>query len=770
MQKALLFSMLFLTSATLMAAAGNKIKPVPKARFEEIILEVKVNQQEVTKNMLMLLSERDVLWMSEEDIFFWRVVPPKDADYHNHFGIKYYKISKFEGIKTALDKQLGTLQVDFPANFFVATEVNKEPPPIVPHLAPNGAYLNYEFFVQGGQGNTQVDTTLDFGLFNRYGTGNLSVLGRNINDGNQFVRLDTNWTIDKPFSMASIRLGDSISRAGAWGRPIRFGGVQWSTNFATQPEFITTPLLNLSAATSLPSTLDLYINNVQTYQRQLAPGAFSINNLPLVSGAGDARLVVRDIFGREQVIVQPYYASRSLLREGLTDYSYEIGQERLNYTVQSNHYDRLSVSGTHRYGITNRFTGEVHADAQEGRASAGLSGTVKVGNFGILDASVAASNNEDGGGALGVIGFDRQANYLSFGARTQITSKNFSYQGMREGEQVPVSLTNAFVGYNLRQYGSLSFNYVNQHYRSQTEAEILSVNYNKTLSRDWYLNFNAFKSLQDNNYNLGLNLTYFIADRTSATLTTNKTNGDDQTLLQVQRNLPLGEGFGYRALVEVQNNRRLEAGLTYQNAIGTYGVEAANVQGKTLYRGSASGSVARVDGENYLSRRLGESFAVVDVAGYKDIKVYSQNQLVGTSNQQGKLLVPNLRAYQRNFVSIDPKDLPIEAEIAEYRLEAIPYFKSADYVKFVIDSDRSATLRIVTAAGEPVPAGAMVKLDDNPNQVISFPVANDGVVYMRGFKAHSHLVVKWSVAQCEFDVDFPVGAEPTPDLGQFVCQ
>ena len=193
----------------------------------------------------------------------------------------FYKLTKFSGVKTTLDAEKGNLAIDFPVSYFQQVSLMAEPKSVLPNPAPNGGFINYEFFATDGNNTqTNVDTTLDLGVFNKYGTGNLSVLGRNINENGKYVRLETTWTVDKPFNMASLRIGDGISRGGMWGRPIRFGGIQWSTNFATQPEYITTPLLNISANAALPSTLDLFINNVQTYQQQLAPGAFSINNLP----------------------------------------------------------------------------------------------------------------------------------------------------------------------------------------------------------------------------------------------------------------------------------------------------------------------------------------------------------------------------------------------------------------------------------------------------------------------------------------------------------
>jgi outer membrane usher protein len=49
------------------------------------------------------------------------------------------------------------------------------------------------------------------------------------------IRLDTTWTLDLPDRLSTLRVGDAISTAGAWGQSMRFGGVQFGTNFATQP-------------------------------------------------------------------------------------------------------------------------------------------------------------------------------------------------------------------------------------------------------------------------------------------------------------------------------------------------------------------------------------------------------------------------------------------------------------------------------------------------------------------------------------------------------
>ena len=83
-----------------------------------------------------------------------------------------------------------------------------------------------------------------------------------------------------PERLATLRVGDGISAPGAWGRAVRFGGVQFGTNFATQPTLVTTPLLAARGEAVVPSTVDVFINGQRVASEAVPPGPFAIENLP----------------------------------------------------------------------------------------------------------------------------------------------------------------------------------------------------------------------------------------------------------------------------------------------------------------------------------------------------------------------------------------------------------------------------------------------------------------------------------------------------------
>ena len=87
-----------------------------------------------------------------------------------------------------------------------------------------------------------------------------------------------------------------------------------------------------------PSTVELYINDALRQTSQVPTGPFTIDNFPQITGSGQARIVVRDLLGRETVLVQDFFSSTSLLRKGLSDYSFEAGAVRRNLGIDSANY------------------------------------------------------------------------------------------------------------------------------------------------------------------------------------------------------------------------------------------------------------------------------------------------------------------------------------------------------------------------------------------------------------------------------------------------
>ncbi|TPG54867.1 fimbria/pilus outer membrane usher protein [Sphingomonas glacialis] len=263
-----------------------------------------------------------------------------------------------------------------------------------------GGFVNYDVLADRSYGASTVSGLFEVGLFSPLGSGSTTVVARSSGSGAKVVRLDSAWTIDDPDRLRSLRIGDSISRGGIGGTPLRFGGVQFGRSFETQPGYVTLPLPSLNGSAALPSVADVYVNNVLMGHQDVRPGPFAITDVPVVSGAGQVSLVVRDMLGRQTTISQSYYTSPELLRAGLDDYSAEAGFARRDYGTRSFDYGSFFASATYRYGLSNTLTGEAHGELTPSIQQAGVAADFVVPGVALVSLGGAASHASGGVGAM----------------------------------------------------------------------------------------------------------------------------------------------------------------------------------------------------------------------------------------------------------------------------------------------------------------------------------------------------------------------------------
>src|SRR3989449_4388834 len=109
---------------------------------------------------------------------------------------------------------------------------------------------------------------------------------------------------------------------------------------------------------------------------------------------------------------------------------------------------------------------------------------------------------------------------------------------------------------------------------------------------------------------------------------------------------PLGDGYGYRVQ---RRNEDLLGSYSLQTGVGTYVLEASRPkEGPGAARVGITGGIGVVGGHAFFSRALTDSFGVVRVADYSNVRVLQDNQVVAQTDGQGYAVLPRLRAYDRN--------------------------------------------------------------------------------------------------------------------------
>lgn len=735
----------------------------------EVFLVVVINQQE--QGVAFLLRSDDRLFAGAQDLRRWRLHLP-DTPPLNRDSEDFYALDTLAGLSYELNESSQTLTVQAPPSLFDATKLKGTVTDFsAPTPASPGGFLNYDVSASHAQGRTSTSGLLELGGFAGWGTAQTRLLARDLNGKATAVRLDTTWTRDQPLKVASLRVGDAISGTSSWGGAVRFGGVQWTTNFSTQPGFIAFPLPAVSGEAALPSTVDLYVGSALRMSREVPSGPFNIQDLPVTTGQGDARLVVRDILGREQVITQPFYVTPRLLKPGLQEYSYELGFVRRNFGTDSNNYGRALAVGTHRLGITEQFTGEIHGELLGHQQTLGLGGVLMLPAAGVLSGSFAASHSDRGVGGLLALGLQRQGRYVSFGANTQRASQRFAKLGLQPDALAPRQISQMFVNLATTAYGSFRANYTQQAFRDRTGNKILTAGYSRKIGSKGNLTASVTRLLSgDAKTTFNLSFSLPLGNRTNASINTSAQPGREQASLQVNRSVPAGSGVGYRLAAGVGDSDRLAVEVRAQNGIGSYNLAVDQLEGQTAFRGSASGGVAFLGDSAFLSRRITDSFAVVQVPDYSDVGIYADNQLVARTDADGNALLPRLRPYQKNTVRIEQADLPFDAQIDAIQLDAVPYFRSGLLLRFPVKRSRGALLTVVLENGEPLPAGALAEIiEDSGEENEVFPIGLRGELYLTGLGASNRVRVTWLEQRCEFILPYPESTDPLPNLGTYTC-
>jgi outer membrane usher protein len=109
----------------------------------------------------------------------------------------------------------------------------------------------------------------------------------------------------------------------------------------------------------------------------------------------------------------------------------------------------------------------------------------------------------------------------------------------------------------------------------------------------------------------------------------------------------------------------------------------------------------------------------------------------------------------------------MDAEIGTLKLVLTPYLRSGVDATFPIKHSHGATLAIRLEDGNPIPAGASVRIVGGSTL---FAIGANGEAYVAGLAPANRLRATWRGQSCDFDVAFPASKDPLPALGVFICK
>ncbi|NNC64111.1 MAG: fimbrial biogenesis outer membrane usher protein, partial [Gammaproteobacteria bacterium] len=525
---------------------------------------------------------------------------------------------------------------------------------------------------------------------------------------------------------------------------------------------------SISGTAAVPSALDIFVNGSLRSRVDVPDGAFQIDAVPVVTGAGEIQVVARDLLGREQIITQSFYASERLLRAGLSDYSFSAGRLRHNYALQSNDYGDFLVEGALRRGLSSRLTVAGRFSGTANAKLAGASVIFSTEDLGLSSISAAASTG-DSRGTLWQLGHQYQGRKYRADLRVQGTSSGFAQPGLELAAAFPKRQVATSAGMSLGARGSVGASIVNERFHeAQANRQILTLSYSWSLPRGLAFSISASdirSEIDDVQASFVMSRALGPRSATSASLFTRS----DETTLRVDHRyqLPLGPGYGYRTSVFSGDQKALEADLLANTAYAMYSAEVRRHEAGNGWRLQTRGSIAFLDGAVFAAREINNGFAVVNAGGFEDVRVYLENQEIGVTDQRGRLLVPRLRPYQTNRLRIETADLPMTARISNSSVAVSPYYRSGTIADFGIRIDTNVLLRVLDEGGHPISEGARARVASQP---AASPVGLDGRLYLDSAEPGMLVEIVHAAGTCSFELPEFDKNELLPDLGDVRCR
>ena len=753
---------------------------------QELFLDVILNQS--NSNILgHFLQQGDQLYISTETLQDLKLTLPADLQ-TNPAG--YYLLEDIPSVKYKYDNsnQKIYLDVDIKAlkrtSYYPAYTII-EPVKLDPAQERPGALFNYDFYSQYSEDYFNLSGTHEFRVF---GLGEGGVL--NLSSNYSYTKtdedselnaliLDTYWQRDLPQKMLTIRVGDDQSKPLSWSRSTRISGVSLSKNFALQPYQITTPLESFKGEVSLPSTVDLFINGLKQTTQQIIPGQFEIETIPIITGVGQAQVVVTDINGQQRVLNFSLYGTNQLLKEDLGDWSFNLGYTRLAYGERSFKYDKDLVTNTsYRYGLTQDLTVETHLELAPDLYLGGAGFIQRLGNrAGLLNAAYSFSDYQGLTGAIYQLGYNWNSRYLTISYNTARQSGEYYDIAHLNGSAFPQRSDQFFLGTNNR-LGQFGASYIYQEQDWDSTNEFLTFNWSYSFPNKYYLNLSANHDLNESDTRYYLSLNVPLEKRRTVNLSYQQDQEQEKLSFNARQSISRDVGgWGWQVQADTaQDNRNIQTQLS---RIHNYGEWSLGLQefktdnsSSRIANGTLSGSLLMMNRSLFPMRRSFDSFALISTSNIPEVPVKLENRSVGKTNRNGELVVTSLNPYQNNKITIDALELPADYYIETTVKNAVPRFGSGVFIDFPVYQMQAIQAVIKQKDGSVIEAGSNVWASPDLKSSIPEPltvVAHDGMIYMENPKV-TKFFVEQKDKMCSFEINGLDTQKGLIDLGDLLCE
>lgn len=720
-------------------------------------LEVMLNGTNVGN--WLLLQTADGFHAPREALDAWRVAPPTQAERLKFQQENWYALSAIDGYDAKFDPARQSLELRFSPTAFLTTRLADEEQALPPvSKAEPAAFFNYDLSWshsrrRGVRPSRELGALTEAGFTGVSGVLTSSFLGRHVQGAEtgasaQWRRLETTFTRDFPEHKLSMRLGDTTSRTGLIGRPFYFGGIQIARNFDLAPGFISQPLPLFAGSSSVPSTVELYINDALRQTLNVPAGPFTIENPTPISGDGRARMVVRDALGRETLITQSFFSHGELLEAGLSDWSLELGAVRNGLGLSNADYGERFAAGLWRQGLSKRLTMEVRGEWGQQTRGFGVGFGQALPWQALGQASLALSEQDAlGRGLQWSIGTEFGNARQAFSLNAQGATARYRTVGLNDALPPPQWQLAGSFSHTHERYGTFGLGLAALRSRQQGRLDTYSLSHTVRVGMQGSLS-TVLTRVQGASSGtlLAISLMWPLDRQFNTSTHLMHRGGQTDAYATASQGLRGDAGLGWRALGGSRSGSAVaEGGLYLQSPSNLFTADVSSSSAQQTLRLGTQGGLVVMDGRAFATRPVQDSIALVKVPGLADVGVSFQGRERARTDGGGVALVTGLQPYSANQVRLNPSDVPLSAEIDSLEQVVVPRRRSAVTIGFAVRSGQAALLTIQLPDGRPAPTGAEIEVSGDERR---FPVGRRGQAFLTGLQREHQLRLHWKGMSC----------------------
>ncbi|TFG92394.1 MAG: fimbrial biogenesis outer membrane usher protein, partial [Syntrophobacterales bacterium] len=510
----------------------------------------------------------------------------------------------------------------------------------------------------------------------------------------RFIRLSSSLIYDRRPEMQRFILGDFTATSGNLGTDLILGGISFSKVYRINPYFINHPTAGLSGLVPLPSDLEVYLNGSRIRTERLAPGEFELRNITGYGGESNVQVIIRDPFGREQLISNPFYFTDIMLKKGLHEYSYNFGAIREDYGIVGNSYGKLAFTGFHNYGFSDSLTLGLRGEWAGSAFNMGSQASFLIPTAGTVTASLSGSyDGKSNSGVAGLLGWNFQGeNNVSARLFVKGVSRDYATIDRDAARMKTEYEADAGIGYSNQVLGAFNLDFASYRTYERDATRAVTASYSRSLTNNINLSASFRRTLAPTAANeCYISLNYYPGRQINLSANYRRAGEASTETLVLQKNLPLGEGVGYNVAVERTDAdfygvTGVSPSVTYNAPHGVYEADYAWLDtnnGNSQYsRFSASGAIVYLGNTLGLIRPVSDRFALIKVGEVAGVGVNLNNQMMARTGSSGTAFIPDLGSFNYNQVSVTDKDIPMDYLLSAKMKYISPPFRSGSCVIF----------------------------------------------------------------------------------------